>query len=120
MPLILVYLLILGGVLGPLRTPYTNSLSHRWKVLIIRDLLIGTKRFNELKKSVQGVSKKVLTSHLRDMESDGLVDRKVYAQVPPRVEYSLAELGLSLQSVLRAMEEWGKAYRVGRIGSEDG
>lgn len=97
-------------------------ISDRWKVLIIRDLLIltGTKRFSELKKSVQGISQKVLTSHLRDMESDGLVDRKIYPQVPPRVEYSLTELGLSLQPVLRAMEEWGLAYRTGRIGSEDG
>ena len=74
----------------------------QWKVLIIRDLLTGTKRFSELKKSVQGISQKVLTSHLRDMESDGLVDRKIYAQVPPRVEYSLTELGLTLKPVLDA------------------
>ena len=90
----------------------------QWKVLIIRDLLTGTKRFSELKKSVQGISQKVLTSHLRDMESDGLVDRKIYAQVPPRVEYSLTESRLTLKPVLDAMEKWGKMYRNAIAGKE--
>ncbi|MGP1437495.1 MAG: winged helix-turn-helix transcriptional regulator [Treponema sp.] len=88
-----------------------SLISDRWKVLIIRDLLTGTKRFGELKKLVQGISQKVLTAHLREMESDGLVNRKIYAQIPPRVDYSLTELGFSLQPVLHAMEEWGKMYR---------
>ena len=86
-------------------------ISDRWKVLIIRDLLTGVKRFGELKKSVSGISQKVLTAHLREMESDGLVSRVVYAQVPPRVEYSLTETGYSLQPVLSAMEKWGREYR---------
>ncbi len=86
-------------------------ISDRRKVLIIRDLLTGGKRFGELKKSVSGISQKVLTAHLREMESDGLVNRVVYAQVPPRVEYSLTEIGYSLQPVLSAMEKWGREYR---------
>ena len=83
----------------------------RWKVLIIRDLLNGTKRFGELRKSVGNVSQKVLTANLRSMENDGLIKRKVYAQVPPKVEYSLTETGLSLKSVLMSMEEWGLKYK---------
>lgn len=86
-------------------------ISDRWKILIIRDLLTGTKRFGELKKSVHGISQKVLTAHLREMESDGLVNRKIYAQIPPRVEYSLTETGWSLKPVLDKMAEWGKDYR---------
>ena len=86
-------------------------ISDRWKVLIIRDLLTGVKRFGELKKSVSSISQKVLTAHLREMESDGLVSRVVYAQVPPRVEYSLTEIGYSLQPILSAMEKWGREYR---------
>ena len=68
-------------------------ISDRWKVLILRDLLSGTKRFGELKKSIGSISQKVLTSNLRSMEEDGLLTRKVYAEVPPRVEYTLTELG---------------------------
>ena len=86
-------------------------ISDRWKILIIRDLLTGTKRFGELKKSVHGISQKVLTAHLREMESDGLVNRKIYAQIPPRVEYSLTETGWSLKPVLDKIAEWGKEYR---------
>lgn len=86
-------------------------ISDRWKILIIRDLLTGTKRFGELKKSVHGISQKVLTAHLREMESDGLVNRKIYAQIPPRVEYSLTETGWSLKPVLDKMADWGKDYR---------
>lgn len=87
-------------------------ISDRWKILIIRDLLTGTKRFGELKKLVHGISQKVLTAHLREMESDGLVNRKIYAQIPPRVEYSLTETGWSLKPVLDKMAEWGEDYRV--------
>lgn len=86
-------------------------IGDKWKVLILRDLLTGTKRFGELKKSVGNVSQKVLTSQLRDMEESGLVNRKVYAEVPPRVEYSLTELGKSLNPILDAMKCWGEDYK---------
>ena len=86
-------------------------ISDRWKVLIIRDLLTGTKRFGELKKSVGAISQKVLTSNLRSMEAAGLLTRKVYPEVPPRVEYSLTETGFSLKPILDAMVEWGTAYK---------
>ena len=86
-------------------------ISDKWKVLILRDLLQGTKRFSELKKSLGQVSQKVLTSQLRQMETSGLISRTVYAQVPPRVEYSLTELGRSLKPVLDAMVCWGEYYQ---------
>ena len=86
-------------------------ISDRWKVLILRDLLSGTKRFGELKKSIGSISQKVLTSNLRYMEEDGLLTRKVYAEVPPRVEYTLTELGKSLQPILLAMQQWGLEYQ---------
>lgn len=86
-------------------------IKDKWTVLIIRDLLTGTKRFGELKKSVTGITQKVLTSHLRNMEDAGLVNRKVYAEVPPRVEYSLTELGLSLKKIIYEMYDWGKQYK---------
>ena len=83
----------------------------KWKVLILRDLLTGTKRFGELKKSVGNVSQKVLTAQLRQMEDSGLLTRTVYPEVPPRVEYTLTELGYSLKPVLDAMWDWGKHYK---------
>lgn len=86
-------------------------IGDKWKVLILRDLMPGTKRFGELKKSIGSVSQKVLTAQLRDMEEKGLVSRKVYAEVPPRVEYSLTELGKSLEPVLDAMRIWGEGYK---------
>lgn len=86
-------------------------ISDRWKVLILRDLLSGTKRFGELKKSIGSISQKVLTSNLRSMEEDGLLTRKVYAEVPPRVEYTLTELGKSLRPILCAMQQWGLEYQ---------
>ncbi len=86
-------------------------ISDRWKVLIIRDLLGGTKRFGELKKSIGNISQKVLTANLRSMEEAGLLTRKVYAEVPPRVEYTLTETGYSLQPVLDAMVVWGTKYK---------
>ena len=86
-------------------------ISDRWKVLILRDLLTGTKRFGELKKSVGNISQKVLTSNLRSMEESGLLTRKVYAEVPPRVEYTLTDTGYSLKPVLDAMVEWGTQYK---------
>lgn len=86
-------------------------MGDKWKVLIIRDLLDGTKRFGELKKSIGSISQKVLTANLRTMEVNGLVSRKVYAEVPPRVEYTLTETGRSLEMVLDAMLMWGEQYR---------
>lgn len=86
-------------------------IGNKWKVLIIRDLLTGTKRFGELKKSIGKVSQKVLTTQLRDREESGLISRKVYAEVPPKVEYSLTELGKSLQPILNAMLQWGTEYK---------
>ncbi len=86
-------------------------ISDRWKVLIIRDLLDGTKRFGELKKSVGNISQKVLTANLRSMEENGLLTRKVYPEVPPRVEYTLTETGLSLRPVLDALSSWGAEYK---------
>lgn len=86
-------------------------ISDRWKVLIIRDLLSGTKRFGEIKRSIGNVSQKVLTANLRSMEERGLLTRKVYAEVPPRVEYTLTETGYSLKPVLDAMVEWGTEYQ---------
>lgn len=88
-----------------------SLIGDKWKVLILRDLITGTKRFGELKKSIGTVSQKVLTTQLRDMEENGLVHRKVYAEVPPRVEYSLTELGQSLQPVLDAIRNWGENYK---------
>ena len=86
-------------------------ISDRWKVLIIRDLLEGTKRFGELKKSIGSVSQKVLTANLRSMEESGLINRKAYPEVPPRVEYSLTDIGYSLKPILDAMVEWGNDYK---------
>ena len=94
----------------PVETALT-LMGDRWKVLIVRDLLGGTMRFGELKKSLPGITQKVLTQHLRIMEENGLVNRKVYAEVPPRVEYSLTELGRSLKPIHDAMWKWGEEYR---------
>ena len=88
-----------------------RMIGEKWKILIIRELLSGTKRFGELKKSVGTISQKVLTTNLRLMEEDGLIERKVYAQVPPKVEYTLTDIGYSLAVVLDAMAEWGSGYR---------
>lgn len=94
----------------PVETTLT-LISNRWKVLILRDLLPGTMRFGQLKKSIGHVSQKVLTANLRDMEEKGLLTRKVYAEVPPRVEYTLTDLGYSLKPVLDALQKWGEDYK---------
>ena len=86
-------------------------IGDKWKVLILRDLMDGTKRFGELKKSIGTVSQKVLTAQLRDMEEKGLLTRKVYAEVPPRVEYTLTDTVYSLKPVLDAMWAWGADYK---------
>ena len=94
----------------PVETTLT-LIGDKWKVLILRDLMPGTKRFGELKKSIGIVSQKVLTAQLRDMEQNGLVHREVFAEVPPRVEYSLTELGRSLKPILDAMWNWGEEFK---------
>ena len=94
----------------PVETTLT-LIGDKWKVLILRDLLTGTKRFGELKKSIGNVSQKVLTAQLRSMEENGLLTRTVYAEVPPRVEYTLTDLGESLKPILDAMWNWGEEYK---------
>ena len=93
-------------------------IGNRWKVLIMRDLLDGTKRFGELKKSVGLITQKVLTQNLREMEESGLLIRKVYAEVPPRVDYTLTEVGYSLKPVLDSMIKWGTSYKV-KLASDE-
>lgn len=94
----------------PVETTLT-LISDKWKVLILRDLMNGTLRFGELKKSIGHVTQKVLTAQLRQMEQSGLLTRKVYAEVPPRVEYTLTELGYSLKPVMDALWKWGENYQ---------
>jgi DNA-binding HxlR family transcriptional regulator len=84
-----------------------NVIGGRWKVLIIRELMDGVKRFGELQRSLHGITQKMLTQQLREMEDDGIVHREIYPQIPPKVEYSLTPLGESLQPILQAMHEWG-------------
>lgn len=79
----------------------------RWKVLILRELLNGVKRFGELHRAMNGITQKMLTQQLREMEQDGIVHREVYLQVPPKVEYSLTPLGRTLKPILDSMHEWG-------------
>lgn len=94
--------------------PVTTTVSligNKWKLLILRDILTGPKRFGELRKSLDGISQKVLTDSLRGMEHDGILTRTVYPEVPPRVEYSLSELGETMRPIISAMEIWGKRYK---------
>lgn len=86
-------------------------LSNKWTILILRDLLNGTKRFGELKKSLSGVSQKVLTANLRSLEEKGIIEREVFPEVPPRVEYTLTELGKTLKPILDSMHDWGEFYK---------
>ena len=86
-------------------------IGSKWKLLIMRNLLTRPWRFNELKKDLEGISQKVLTDSLRSMEADGLLTRTVYPEVPPRVEYTLTELGYSLRPILEAMRVWGEDYK---------
>lgn len=88
-----------------------KMLGCKWKVLIIRELLTGTKRFCELKRAVTGITQKVLTSKLREMEELGLLEREVYPQIPPKVEYTLTDIGYSLRPVLESLKCWGKDYK---------
>lgn len=89
-------------------------IGSKWKLLILRDLLVRPWRFNELKKDLEGISQKVLTDSLRSMEEDGLVNRTVFPEVPPRVEYALSELGESMRPIIQAMAQWGKEYKAKR------
>ena len=86
-------------------------IGSKWKLLILRNLLQRPWRFNELKRDLEGISQKVLTDSLRSMEADGIIDRTVYAEVPPRVEYTLNELGETLRPIMKAMEDWGSGYQ---------
>ena len=95
-------------------------MSDRWKILILRDLLGGTKRFGELKKSLGSISQKVLTSNLRLLEENKILSRKVYPEVPPKVEYTLTELGYSLEPIIKSMIDWGKQYKIKLEKSEGG
>ena len=88
-----------------------SLIGDKWKILIIRDLLDGTKRFSQLKKSLPGISQKVLTQNLRAMEESGLLHREVFAEVPPRVEYTLTPRGYSIKPILMSLAEWGKDYQ---------
>ncbi|MGN0800273.1 MAG: winged helix-turn-helix transcriptional regulator [Christensenellales bacterium] len=101
----------------PVETTLT-LIGDKWKVLILRDLMAGTKRFGELRRSIGNVTQKVLTAQLRAMEESGLLTRKVYAEVPPRVEYTLTALGYSLKPVLDSMRDWGTQYQKQRIAGK--
>ena len=91
--------------------PTVELIGSKWKLLIIRNLLVRPWRFNELKKDLAGISQKVLTDNLRSLESDGIITRTVYPEVPPRVEYALSELGQTLKPILDSMAEWGRFYK---------
>ena len=86
-------------------------IGSKWKLLILRNLLVRPWRFNELRKGLEGISQKVLTDSLRSMEEDGIITRTVYPEVPPRVEYALSELGESMRPIIKAMEEYGLSYK---------
>lgn len=91
---------------------YTASMiANKWKILILRDLMEGTKRYNELIRTVKGISAKVLTENLRELEKDGIIQRKVYPVVPPKVEYFMTKKGNELRPIIDLMREYGKKYR---------
>lgn len=94
-------------------------IGSKWKLLIIRNLLVRPWRFNELQKSIDGISQKVLTDSLRSMESDGILVRTVYPEVPPRVEYSLSDLGETMRPIIQVMEQWGTEYKMKREKNEN-
>ena len=87
-------------------------IGNKWKLLILRNLLVRPWRFTELQRDLEGISQKVLTDSLRSMEADGIVIRTAYAEVPPRVEYSLSELGETMRPILDSMKAWGEAYKI--------
>lgn len=91
-----------------------SLIGSKWKLLIMRNLMVRPWRFNELKRDLEGISQKVLTDSLRSMEEDGIIVRTVYPEVPPHVEYSLSELGESMRPIIKSMEAWGTAYKESR------
>ena len=93
-------------------------IASKWKLLIIRNLLVRPWRFNELQKSLEGISQKILTDSLRSMEADGIITRTVYPEVPPRVEYALSPLGETMRPILDAMQAWGNAFKAGELPEE--
>ena len=90
-------------------------IGSKWKLLIMRNLLVRPWRFNELQKNLEGISQKVLTDSLRSMEADGIITRTVYPEVPPRVEYALSPLGETMRPILDAMQAWGNAFKTGEL-----
>ena len=90
-----------------------SLIGSKWKLLIMRNLLVRPWRFNELQRSLDGISQKVLTDSLRSMEEDGILTRTVYPEVPPRVEYALSDLGESMRPIIKSMEAWGTEYKKG-------
>ncbi len=88
-----------------------NLLSNKWKILVIRELLNDTRRYGELKRNIEGISEKMLSQSLKEMENDKLITRKVYAEVPPKVEYSLSEIGITLKPIIDSMKLWGIEYQ---------
>ena len=88
-----------------------SLIGNKWKLLIIRNLLVGKARFKDLKNGIEGISPKVLTDNLRSMEEDGLIIRTSYPEIPPRVEYELSDLGNSLRPIIKSMEVWGNKYK---------
>ena len=90
-------------------------IGSKWKLLIMRNLLVRPWRFNELQKNLEGISQKVLTDSLRSMEADGIITRTVYPEVPPRVEYALSPLGETMRPILNAMQAWGNAFKAGEF-----
>ena len=88
-----------------------SLIGSKWKLLIMRNLLVRPWRFNELQRSLEGISQKVLTDSLRSMEEDGIITRTVFPEVPPRVEYALSELGESMRPIIKSMEAWGMEYK---------
>lgn len=94
-------------------------IGNKWKLLIMRNLLVRPWRFNELHKNLEGISQKVLTDSLRSMEADGIVTRTVYPEVPPRVEYALSDLGESMRPILNSMQEWGENYKAQKSQKSD-
>ncbi len=95
-----------------------SLIGNKWKLLIIRNLLMRPWRFNELHRDLDGISQKVLTDNLRQLESDGIITRTIYPEVPPRVEYALSDLGNTMRPILDAMEEWGNTYKNNYFVSE--
>lgn len=108
-----------GNAACPMATT-VQLIGSKWKLLILRNLLARPWRFNELRKSLEGISQKVLTDSLRSMEEDGLVTRTVYPEVPPRVEYSLSPLGESMRPIIQAMEQWGAQYKAAKAREQQG